>query len=117
VDPTTLERLPLWRSISPSRRLLLAQFLRFGTVGAAGFIVDTATVYGLRYSLGLYGAGLVAYVLAASCNWILNRLWTFRGTGSGSAHRQWAMFMATNLAGFVLNQSSPQPPALPLECS
>ena len=27
---------------------LAMQFLRFGTVGAAGFVVDTAVVYGLR---------------------------------------------------------------------
>ncbi len=56
--------------------------------------------------LGLYGAGLIAYVVAATGNWVLNRIWTFRGHGSGPAHRQWAMFMLTNLAGFVLNRGA-----------
>src|SRR5205807_8576509 len=82
------------------------QFIRFGVVGVSGFLVDTATVYGLRHALGLYGAGLVAYVTAASSNWLLNRIWTFRGRGSGAAHRQWARFMVTNLAGFVLNRGT-----------
>lgn len=92
--------------MTPDRIALAAQFLRFAVVGAAGFVVDTATVYGTRRALGLYGAGVVAYVTAASCNWLLNRAWTFKGRGSGPMHRQWAMFMATNLAGFVLNRGT-----------
>ncbi len=101
-----LDRLPLWRSVSITQRRVIAQFLRFGVVGAVGFLVDTATVYSFRGSLGLYGAGLAGYVTGATGNWVLNRLWTFRGLGSGPAHRQWAMFMLTNLAGFVLNRGT-----------
>jgi putative flippase GtrA len=106
---TTLYRLlpaPLRRSATPERLIVAAQFMRFAVVGVAGLIVDTATVYGLRHSLGLYGAGLVAYVTSATCNWVLNRAWTFRGQGSGTAHRQWGLFMLTNLAGFVLNRGT-----------
>jgi putative flippase GtrA len=102
---TMLLRL-LPRSVSPARVLLAAQFIRFGVVGLVGLIIDTATVYGLRHALGLYGAGMVAYLTAASGNWLLNRVWTFRGQGSGPAHRQWAMFMVANLAGFVLNRGT-----------
>jgi putative flippase GtrA len=97
---------PLRRSPAPGQLLILAQFMRFGTVGLIGLVIDTATVYGLRHSLGLYGAGLVAYVTSATVNWMLNRVWTFRGQGSGSAQRQWGMFMVTNLAGFVLNRGT-----------
>jgi putative flippase GtrA len=106
---TTLHNLlpaPLRRSPTPNQLLILAQFMRFGTVGLIGLVIDTATVYGLRHSLGLYGAGLVAYVISATVNWMLNRAWTFRGQGSGSARRQWGMFMVTNLAGFVLNRGT-----------
>jgi putative flippase GtrA len=96
----------LRRSATPARRLVAAQFVRFGVVGMVGFFIDTATVYGLRHLIGLYGAGLAGYVTAATGNWMLNRLWTFRGQGTGSVHRQWAMFMLTNLAGFVLNRGT-----------
>jgi putative flippase GtrA len=108
MQTTLLRLLPAsWQlSATPVRLAMAAQFMRFGVVGLAGLVVDTATVYGLRYSLGLYGAGLVAYVFAATGNWILNRMWTFRGLGSGPAHRQWAMFMVTNLGGFVLNRGT-----------
>src|SRR6201999_2604046 len=88
------------------RNAMAPQFMRFGVVGLAGLVVDTATVYGLRHALGLYGAGLVAYLTAATGNWVLNRIWTFRGQGSGPAHRQWAMFMLANLGGFVLNRGT-----------
>ena len=92
--------------VTPARISTLTQFLMFGCVGAVGFLFDTATVYSLRRSLGLYGAGMVAYVVAATVNWLLNRLWTFRGSGNGSPHQQWARFLAVNLLGFVLNRGT-----------
>ena len=91
---------------SRARPDIVGQFLRFGTVGALGFLIDTASVYALRGALGLYGAGLVAYVIAASANWALNRSWTFRARGGGAAHHQWARFLLANLAGFVLNRGT-----------
>lgn len=85
-----------------------AEFLRFGTVGVGGFCVDVACVYALRGALGLYGAGMVAYFVAASANWALNRVWTFRGRAGGAApsraHIQWLRFLAVNLVGFALNR-------------
>jgi putative flippase GtrA len=92
------------RFMPPSRQALLAQFLRFGVVGVFGFMVDTATVYATKAWLGLYGAGVLAFLVAASANWALNRAWTFRGHGAGPRHRQWARFLAANAVGFVLNR-------------
>jgi putative flippase GtrA len=106
---TTIDRLlpaSLRRFATPVRLNMAAQFIRFGAVGVFGLIIDTATVYGLRHTLGLYGAGLIAYLLAATGNWLLNRIWTFRGQGTGPAHRQWAKFMVANLAGFILNRGT-----------
>lgn len=89
-----------------TRVAVAVQFIRFGFVGVIGFLIDTAAVYGFRQPLGLYGAGLLAYVFAASVTWLLNRIWTFRGQGTAPAHRQWAIFLATNLVGFVLNRGT-----------
>jgi putative flippase GtrA len=94
------------RLLTPTRLALLAQFLRFGTVGFAGFLADTAVVYALRASVGLYVAGTLSYVISATVTWALNRIWTFRGTGSGPAHRQWMLFLAANALGFVLNRGA-----------
>ena len=83
---------------------LVQQFLRFGVVGGIGFLVDTATVYGLRGSVGLYWAGAIAYLTASTSNWLLNRWWTFRGRNSGRAHHQWMRYLVANLIGFVVNR-------------
>jgi putative flippase GtrA len=98
--------LPAQRLATEARIRTLVQFLMFGTVGTIGFLADTATVYALRYSLGLYGAGAIAYGVAASVTWLFNRLWTFRGQGSGRAHQQWARFLVVNLGGFILNRGA-----------
>jgi putative flippase GtrA len=97
---------PPSRYLTPAHWALIAQFMRFGTVGFVGFATDTAVVYGLRSSLGLYVAGLISYMVSATVSWLLNRIWTFRGRGSGPVHRQWALFIAANAAGFVLNRGT-----------
>lgn len=96
----------LWHHATDSRLALLAQMFAFGCTGFFGFILDTATVYALRHSLGLYGAGMVAYVVAATGNWALNRAWTFRGSHRDAAHVQWARFLFFNLGGLVLNRGT-----------
>ena len=46
--------------LTPARFALLGQFFRFGVVGFAGFLVDTAAVYALKDRLGLIPAGRLA---------------------------------------------------------
>ncbi len=99
-------RRPLRRHATPERVRVFRQFLKFGVVGVMGFIVDTSVVYALRYRLGLYGAGLVAFLVAVTANWVLNRLWTFRGQGSLKLHQEWARYVLANLGGFVLNRGT-----------
>ncbi len=95
----------LERSLSPATLALVAQLLRFGVVGVFGYAVDTAVVYALCGSLGLYGAGLVSFMVAASANWALHRAWTFRGLGSHRPRRrQWLRFLAANSLGFMVNR-------------
>jgi putative flippase GtrA len=84
----------------------VVQFCMFGTVGVFGWMLDTAAVYALRGALGLYGAGLVAYAVAATGAWICHRHWTFRSLGGGPAHRQWARYILANALGFTLNRGT-----------
>ena len=83
---------------------MFRRFLRFGVVGLSGFGLDTATVYGLRDLLGLYGAGAVAYLVAATSNWALNRIWTFADAAAAPAARQWGLYVLANTLGFVINR-------------
>ena len=98
---------PVRRRIPPATVRLLAQFTQFGTVGTAGFLVDTAVVYAMRDWAGLYVAGFVAYLVAVATTWWLNRVWTFRGLGgAGRKHHQFAKFVVATLPGLCLNLGS-----------
>jgi putative flippase GtrA len=87
-----------------TRPLISPDFLRFGVVGTLGFCWDTATVYTVRLFANLYVAGAAGFLVAATANWLLNRIWTFRHKTHGAAHRQWVRFMLANSVGFVLNR-------------
>ena len=86
---------------------LAAQVLKFGTVGGLGLVWDVSTVYALQPMIGVTSAALGAFFVAATMNWMLNRLWTFRGRGSdASLVRQWLSFLGANGLGFTLNRSA-----------
>jgi len=81
-------------------------FLRFGIVGLFGLVWDTGTVYALRDIAGLYVAGTCGFLVSASINWVVNRLWTFRDRAHSSAYVQWVKFLAANSIGFVFNRGT-----------
>ena len=108
---------PVVASVSSRQGTLLslaAEMLRFGTVGGLGLLWDVSTFYLVQRALGFLvrpvasfvGATLAAYLVAATMNWTLNRLWTFRGRSSRDGlFRQWLGFLGANGLGFSLNRS------------
>ncbi len=93
-------------ALTPERRLLARQLAQFGVIGVLGFVWDAATVYATAPFIGPYAAGVVAYLVACSVNWGLNRVWTYRHLSHGAMHRQWIMFLAANSVGFVINRGT-----------
>lgn len=79
-----------------------ADFVRFGVVGGVGFIANLATLYAVRSLLGLYAGGALAWLVAATVTWSLNRAWTFAGRGGMPPARQWLLFLCASFAGFLL---------------
>jgi putative flippase GtrA len=78
------------------------QLLAFGVVGTIGFVVNAAVVYLARGQAGPYAAGLLAWLVAATVTWWLNRVWTFRSGGVAGAAAQWLRFLMANTVGFAL---------------
>ena len=80
------------------------QLVRFGTVGASGYVVNlavyTAAVHlmGVDYRL----AATLAFVVAVLNNFWWNRHWTF-AAGHGHAGFQAARFFCVSIAAFALN--------------
>lgn len=80
------------------------QLLRFGAVGGSGYVVNiiifTLAVHAL--DLGHLVAATVAFLVAVSNNFLLNRHWTFDARG-GHAGFQAARFFAVSLCAFAFN--------------
>ncbi len=105
IPPRSSSRESLATAVQRASRLALSSsFLRFGAVGVGGLVWDTATVYALRGLIGLYAAGAAGFIVAATLNWIFNRLWTFRGGAHAPPGAQWLKFMVANTIGFIVNR-------------
>ena len=91
------------------RALGRSPFLRFGAVGAAGFVVDETVLTVLHYLIGLdrYSARAISIFCAATFTWWGNRNLTFaeHATTGGAADlaREWARFMLANGVGALVN--------------
>jgi len=81
-----------------------AQLVRFGTVGASGYVINLAVfaalVHGASTDKGI--AATAAFIVALSNNFVWNRLWTFRA-GDGHAGFQAARFCVVSCAAFAFN--------------
>jgi putative flippase GtrA len=91
------------------RALLRSRFLRFGAVGAAGFVVDETVLAILHYLVGLdrYSARAISIFCAATFTWWGNRNLTFAEQavtgGIGALVQEWFKFMLANGVGALVN--------------
>jgi putative flippase GtrA len=79
-----------------------AQLARFSVVGGVGYAVNLG-VYALLLGLGAHTAALISFVVAASNNYVWNRLWTFRGQRGHFAY-QGVRFFVVSLVSLGVNQ-------------
>ncbi len=79
------------------------QLLRFGLVGASGYLVNLAVFAAATGALGTghRTAATLAFLVAVSNNFGWNRHWTFRA-GAGHAGFQAARFLVVSLAAFLM---------------
>ena len=82
-----------------------SQFLRFSTIGVAGFAIDTTVLY---LAMNLLGAGhysgrALSFMVAVTSTWALNRRFTFHAQRSSNFLAEWAKFFTANTAGGLTN--------------
>ncbi len=88
-------------------KALVAQLVRFGAVGAVGFVVDVAVFNVLRVSVfspeNLHEGPVLAKVVSTSIaivvNWIGNRYWTFGPHRRTQAFREGIEFALVSVGG------------------
>ena len=79
------------------------QLVKFGVVGASGFIINLA-VYQAILGIGAHRAAAVSFVVSAASNYWWNRHWTFVGQ-RGNFALQGMRFYVVSLAAFAVNQA------------
>jgi len=80
------------------------QFLRFGLVGIAGFIVDAGTLHlAIGLGLGLYLSRVFSYLAAVFTTWVLNRRFTFAVDAGTNRLSEFGRFAFSQLAGAAVN--------------
>ena len=91
-------------------RQWVREFLQFGAVGAAAFVVDMGLFNLMQYGPGglLLGHPNTANVLSAGIatlfSWVANRMWTYRGRTRDNAGHEAALFLFANLGGIGITQ-------------
>lgn len=83
---------------------LFPKLLKFATVGFSGLIIDFSVTYVLKEKLKAhpYLANSVGFSLAASSNYLFNRVWTFESEDPG-VMAEYASFFGVALIGLGIN--------------
>ena len=85
-------------------RAFLLKFLKFGIVGFTGLFVDFGVTYVCKEWLKIqkYIANSIGFTVAASTNYILNRVWTFKSQDPNIA-LEYTEFFIISLIGLAIN--------------
>lgn len=96
------------KKLTTAQRKTIIQFLKFGTVGASGFVLDNIFVYFGIYILDFSrtGAGLFSFPFVATFTWLGNRLFTFHDAPRTNRRRQWAKFLIVCGVGLIFNRGT-----------
>ena len=83
---------------------LILKFLKFGVVGASGMVVDFAVLILMRDVVELpdLWANTVSFTTAATTNYILNRIWTFRSQDK-QVGVEYLKFLGVSIIGLGIN--------------
>ena len=84
--------------------IFLWKFLKFCIVGFSGMIIDFGTTWLLKekFKINKYIANSTGFILAASSNYLLNRLWTFHSYNPRIV-TEYASFILISVIGLAIN--------------
>ena len=85
-------------------KAFILKFLKFAAVGATGVIVDYGFTYLFKekFKVHKYLANSIGFTIAASTNYVLNRIWTFESDNPDIAV-EYGEFLVISLIGLGLN--------------
>ena len=85
---------------------LILKMVRFCIVGSSGLSIDFIITYLLKEKVNLnkYLSNSCGFIIAASSNYYLNRIWTFNSTSIDIA-TQYTNFILVSIIGLVINNT------------
>lgn len=85
-------------------KIFFLKFLKFCAVGLSGMLIDFSTTWLLKEKVRInkYLANSTGFILAATSNYIWNRLWTFQSEDSHIA-TEYFTFILISVAGLGIN--------------
>jgi len=85
-------------------KLFILQFLKFCVIGFTGTIIDFGTTWLLKEKIKInkYIANSCGFTLAASSNYLWNRIWTFKSQNDHIG-AEYLTFFTISLIGLGLN--------------
>jgi len=83
---------------------IITKFIKFGVVGFSGLIVDFGTTFLCKEILKIqqYVSNAIGFMLAASSNYYLNRIWTFE-SANPNVMIEYSEFILISLIGLAIN--------------
>jgi putative flippase GtrA len=85
-------------------KMVILKFLKFCVVGLSGMIIDFGTTWLLKEKVRVnkYIANSTGFILAASSNYIWNRIWTFQSKDNRIGV-EYLSFIIISVAGLGIN--------------
>jgi len=82
----------------------IVKFFKYGLVGLSGVFVDFAFTWICKeiFRLNKYIANSIGFTVAASSNYVLNRVWTFASKSEEIA-LEYSLFIGISVVGLLLN--------------
>ena len=82
----------------------LVKFLKFGLVGLSGLFVDFGFTYLFKEKVKIqkYLANAIGFMMAASSNYLFNRIWTFQSSNPDIAV-EYSEFIIISIIGLGIN--------------
>jgi putative flippase GtrA len=83
---------------------LINKFIKFGIVGFSGVIVDFGVTFVCKewFKIPKYFANAIGFIVAATSNYYLNRIWTFYSSNPNIL-REFGEFFIISALGLIIN--------------
>ncbi len=84
----------------------IKRFVKFAIVGASGLVIDIVllNIFERHFGMAVPLAVALAFIIAATNNFVWNRLWVYPEARTQKKRRQMPLFLAVNAAGLLINE-------------